>query len=71
MKTYFIVAAAIIGLLVLIFLYESFEQKKRLKRLLLKAKASYGKLNDKFLSPDEMESVKKFFYRYLLYSLLI
>lgn len=65
MKTYLIVAAAIIGLLLLIFMYESFEQKRRLKRLVLKAKASYGKLNDKFLSPDEMESVKKFFYRYM------
>ena len=65
MKTYLVVAAAIIGLLLIIFMYESFEQKRRLKRLVLKAKASYGKLNDKFLSPDEMESVKKFFYRYM------
>ena len=62
MKTYLIVAVVVIGLLLLLFIYESHEQKKRLKRLLLKAKESYGKLNDKSLSPDDMESVKKFFY---------
>lgn len=64
MNTYIIIAAVIVGLFLLFFFYETFEQNRRIERLLKKAKASYGKFNEKFLSPDEMESVKKMFYRY-------
>ena len=64
MNTYIIIAAVIVGLFLLFFFYEAFEQNRRIERLLKKAKASYGKFNEKFLSPDEMESVKKMFYRY-------
>ncbi|MBP5564723.1 MAG: hypothetical protein J6X45_03245, partial [Lachnospiraceae bacterium] len=58
------IIAVAIGLFLLFFMYEAYESNRRLKRLRIKAKESYGKLNDTFLSPDEMESVKKLFYRY-------
>lgn len=64
MTAYTIVGATLVLLFVLIVLKESFDYKKHNERILKKAKKAFGTFNSERLSLDELDSVKRLFYRY-------
>ena len=64
MNAYTIVGLVLVGLFLLMVLKESYDSNQRMKRILGKAKEAFGTYNSERLSSDEMESVKRLFYRY-------
>ncbi|MCR4934447.1 MAG: hypothetical protein K6A29_09635 [Lachnospiraceae bacterium] len=64
MTAYTIVGATLVLLFVLIVLKESFDYKKHNERIFRKAKKAFGTFNSERLSLDELDSVKRLFYRY-------
>lgn len=64
-ETYIIIGLVLFTLLVLIILKEYFDYKKRIRRAIELSKQAFGKFSSKRLSLDELENVKKMFYRYI------
>ncbi len=65
METYVTITLVCVVLFILFLLKEYFDSKRARKKCLEKVNKDYGKLSKKTLSADELENIKKLFYRYL------
>lgn len=64
METYIIIGLTIVFLLVLMLVKGAIDSDRYMKKRISEAKKAFGTVSTKRLSLDEMEAVKKLFYRY-------
>lgn len=63
MDTYLVIGTVIVGLFVLIFAKEAYDSKKKYKKIIDKAEASFGHKSDRKYTQDELDNIKHMFYR--------
>ena len=64
MNAYIVMGITLAVLFIVMFAKEYFDYKDRTKKAIEKTKNAYGKYSDKKFTDDELNNIKKFFYRY-------